>query len=186
MPKKILSKSQSKISQTGTKKAKIVVRKKKTPVKKKVVEIEKRPRLEIKRPTVIESKKQEWVLATGKRKIAVAQVRYSPIGAGEIKINNKTLKDYFPWFEFQQIVTAPLKLTNQLNRGTIVIRVQGGGQRAQAEAIRLGISRALQVYNLELRPILKSAGFLTRDARIKERKKPGLKRARRAPQWAKR
>lgn len=192
MPKKTLSKSQSITSQSKIKKVKAVVRKKETPLKKKaplpkkIVEIEKKPRVETKRPTVRESKKQEWVLAIGKRKTAVAQVRYLPTDSGEIKVNNKPLSNYFPWFEFQQIASAPLKLINQANKGTVLIRVRGGGQRAQAEAIRLGISRALQIYRPEWRPILKSAGLLTRDARIKERKKPGLKRARRAPQWSKR
>lgn len=181
MPKKKLAKNQPK-----AKKAKRVIRKKETPSQKKVIKVKAKPSIEAKKPEAKETKKQEWIWATGRRKTAVAQVRYSPVGTGEIKINNKMLNDYFPWFEFQQIVTTPLKLIDQLNKGAVIIRVQGGGQRSQAEAIRLGISRALQIYRPEWRPILKSAGLLTRDARIKERKKPGLKRARRAPQWSKR
>lgn len=124
--------------------------------------------------------------ATGKRKTAIAQVRLFVPGSGQILINNKNLKEYFPYFEWQQIVEQPLDITGQKGKCDIIVKLKGGGLRAQAEAVRLGISKALVQFNSELRKILKPQGLLTRDARIKERKKPGLKRARRAPQWQKR
>ncbi|MBU4369804.1 30S ribosomal protein S9 [Patescibacteria group bacterium] len=127
---------------------------------------------------------QNW--ATGKRKTAVAQVQFFPKGKGNISINKKTVKEYFPVFDLFQIVLSPLKLLNQEKVFDFRIKVHGGGMKSQAEAARLGIARALVVFNPEWRKELKSAGFLRRDARKKERKKPGLKRARRAPQWAKR
>ncbi len=128
---------------------------------------------------------KEYISATGKRKTAIAQIKFLPEGEGRIIVNKKDFKEYFPFFVWQKIVTDPLTLTDFKNFD-IEVKVKGGGVNAQAESIRLGISRALVKYNPELRPILKSAGFLTRDPRIKERKKPGLKRARRAPQWQKR
>ena len=129
--------------------------------------------------------KKEFIQATGRRKTAVAQIRFFPNGSGKILINQKKVEDYFPYFVWQKNVYDPLRLTNFKN-GDFIIKVTGGGVNAQAEAIRLGISRALVKYNPEFKKILKSAGFLTRDSREKERKKPGLKRARRAPQWQKR
>ena len=106
--------------------------------------------------------------------------------AEEIKVNEKKLSDYFPSFEFQEIVKEPLKKVGKENKFAITIKVGGGGKRGQAEAIRLGIARALAALDKELRLSLKKVGLLTRDSRMKERKKAGLKRARRAPQWAKR
>lgn len=130
-------------------------------------------------------KKGNFFLATGKRKTAIAQVKLIPQGKGEIIINQKDYRKYFPYFVWQKKILDPLKLTS-LEKGDVIVRVKGGGMNAQAESIRLGISRALIKYNPEFRKILKPVGFLSRDARIKERKKPGLKRARRAPQWQKR
>lgn len=127
---------------------------------------------------------QNW--ATGKRKTAIAQVQYFPKGKGKISINKKTVKEYFPVFDLYQIVLSPLKLLNQEKVFDFRIKVHGGGMKGQAEAVRLGIARAFVSFNPEWRKELKSAGFLRRDARKKERKKPGLKRARKAPQWAKR
>jgi len=127
---------------------------------------------------------QNW--ATGKRKTAVAQVQYFLKGKGKISINKKRVKEYFPVFDLSQIVLSPLKLLNQEKVFDFRIKVHGGGMKSQAEAARLGIARALVSFDPEWRKELKSAGFLRRDARKKERKKPGLKRARRAPQWAKR
>lgn len=157
---------------------KIVSKKKpaKKPTKKPVKEPVKK----------VAPKKKEYIWATGKRKRAVATVRYLPAAKGEFVINRKPLKKYFPYFDFQQIVLAPLKLVGLEDKGVIIVKVKGGGVRSQAESIRLGISRALIKHNSDLRKALKKAGFLTRDARIKERKKFGLKRARRAPQWSKR
>jgi small subunit ribosomal protein S9 len=100
-------------------------------------------------------------------------------------VNGRPLGDYFNYFELQDIITSPLTMTGNVAK-TITIRVVGGGLKAQAEAIRLGIARALVAADTQVRSTLKKAGYLTRDPRIKERKKPGLKKARRAPQWSKR
>lgn len=135
---------------------------------------------------ITEEIKKDYIFATGKRKTAVAQIRFDPNYSGkEITINKKSVEEFFPFFTWQQIVYSPLEATN-LKNYKIIIKVKGGGVKAQAESIRLGISRALIEYNPEFRKILKPLGFLKRDSRIKERKKPGLKRARRAPQWQKR
>ena len=124
--------------------------------------------------------------ATGRRKTAVARVRLQAQGQKEILINDKPLEKYFPGQELQQIVNIALDKMNCLDKFRVLIKVKGGGLHAQAEAIRHGISRALVKFNAEFRKRLKKAGFLTRDSRMRERKKFGLKRARRAPQWQKR
>lgn len=129
---------------------------------------------------------KQYSYAIGKRKRAVARVRLYPSGTGKIEVNEKPVKDYFSTGEMVGAVVSPLKKTEQDKNFDIVIVVSGGGLQSQAEACRHGISRALIGSDATLRPLLKSAGFLTRDARIKERKKPGLRRARRAPQWSKR
>ena len=122
---------------------------------------------------------------TGRRKHSVARVRlYS--GTGNIKINNRTMDDYFGLDTLKVIVNQPLVLTDLVGNFDIHVNVVGGGVSGQAGAIRHGISRALLDVNPELRPALKKAGFLTRDPRMKERKKYGLKGARRAPQFSKR
>jgi small subunit ribosomal protein S9 len=123
--------------------------------------------------------------ATGRRKEAIARVRLIP-GSGEWKINGRTLEDYFPNKVHQQIVNEPLKTLDVADRYDVLVRVQGGGISGQAGAVRLGIARALIDSDPEARPPLKKAGFLTRDARVKERKKYGLKKARKAPQYSKR
>ncbi len=105
---------------------------------------------------------------------------------GKITVNEKDFDKYFPAFEMQQIVTSPLRKLKATDDFSFTIRVKGGGVHSQAEAIKLGISRALVEFDPELRKKLKKGGFLTRDARMRERKKFGLKRARRAPQWKKR
>lgn len=122
----------------------------------------------------------------GRRKSAIAQVRLLATGDGKILVNDKNFNEYFPQPLLQEIINAPLKLTNLLGKVDITVKVVGGGKSGQAEAIRLGIARALQLFDKDLRKTLKVAGYLVRDARVKERKKPGLRRARRAPQWAKR
>lgn len=122
----------------------------------------------------------------GKRKTATAQVEILPKENGKIVVNGMELEKYFPWFGWQEIVKEPLKLVNLTDKYEVLVRVKGGGKKAQAEAIRLGLARALASLSLDLRKVLKKKKLLTRDARIKERKKPGLKRARRAPQWQKR
>ncbi|HEY8482179.1 MAG TPA: 30S ribosomal protein S9 [Spirillospora sp.] len=122
---------------------------------------------------------------TGRRKQAIARVRIVP-GTGRWKINGRTLDQYFPNKVHQQIVNEPFVLLGLEGQFDVLARVNGGGTTGQAGALRLGISRALQASNIEHRPALKKAGFLTRDARVPERKKAGLKKARKAPQYSKR
>ena len=123
---------------------------------------------------------------TGRRKSSVARVRLYP-GTGNITINGRSIDDYFGLETLKLIVRQPLELTGTLGSFDIVVRVNGGGVSGQAGAIRHGISRALlQSGNDDVRPVLKKEGFLTRDSRMKERKKYGLKAARRAPQFSKR
>ncbi|SEG07747.1 small subunit ribosomal protein S9 [Caloramator fervidus] len=123
---------------------------------------------------------------TGRRKTSVARVRLVP-GEGNIIINKRTLDDYFGGLEtLKVIVKQPLVLTGNLNKYDVLVNVHGGGFTGQAGAIRHGIARALVQADPELKPVLKKAGFLTRDPRMVERKKYGLKKARRAPQFSKR
>ncbi len=122
---------------------------------------------------------------TGRRKKAVAKVRLVP-GEGRITINNRDIDEYFGLETLKVIVRQPLVLTDTLGKFDVIANVHGGGFTGQAGAIRHGISRALLKADNELRPALKRAGFLTRDPRMKERKKYGLKGARRAPQFSKR
>ena len=129
--------------------------------------------------------KQQYYYGTGRRKSSVARVRLYP-GSGNITINGRTIDDYFGLDTLKLIVRQPLALTETTEKFDIVCRVNGGGVSGQAGAIRHGLSRALLQYDESLRPALKKAGFLTRDPRMKERKKPGLKAARRAPQFSKR
>ena len=126
-----------------------------------------------------------YFYGTGRRKHSVARVRLYP-GSGKITINDRDIDDYFGLETLKLIVRQPLELTETTAKFDIVVRVGGGGVTGQAGAIRHGISRALLVFDAELRPALKKAGFLTRDPRMKERKKYGLKAARRAPQFSKR
>ncbi len=128
---------------------------------------------------------QEFNYGTGRRKNAVARTRIYE-GTGLIIVNGRSIEDYFPRATLQMIIRQPLVLTRYTDKLDIKINVQGGGIRGQAEAVRHGISRALLARDLELRPALKSAGFLTRDARKKERKKYGLKGARARFQYSKR
>ena len=135
------------------------------------------------KPT-LKKKLQFW--GTGRRKKAIARVRLIPGGSGSIVINDRALDDYFPQGTLQYIVKQPIVLTQTEGVYDIVVNVCGGGYTGQAGAIRHGISRALIQAQPELRPALKKEGFLTRDPRAKERKKYGLKKARRAPQFSKR
>jgi len=121
----------------------------------------------------------------GRRKTATARVRLYP-GSGEILINDKSLEDYFPRLRDQRMVLAPLETVNMQSAFAISVKVQGGGITGQAGAVAHGVARALLEVNPALRPTLREGGFLTRDPREKERKKPGLKRARKAPQYTKR
>lgn len=122
---------------------------------------------------------------TGRRKSSVARVRLVP-GEGNIVINGRSLDEYFGYETLKRDVMRPLVLTETIGKYDVIVKVEGGGFTGQAGAIRHGISRALLVADGELRPTLKKEGFLTRDSRMKERKKYGLKAARRAPQFSKR
>ncbi|MHB1683590.1 MAG: 30S ribosomal protein S9 [Bacilli bacterium] len=126
---------------------------------------------------------QYW--GTGRRKTSVARVRLLP-GEGQVEINHRTMDDYFGLETLKLIVKQPLLLTELLGRYDVIANVRGGGISGQAGAIRHGIARALLKVDPDLRPVLKREGLLTRDARMKERKKYGLKAARRAPQFSKR
>ncbi len=126
------------------------------------------------------------IWATGKRKTAIARVKFSTGGSGEIWINKKPLASCSLVPDLRKIILEPLVLLKREKDFLIKVNIKGGGTKSQAEAIRLGIARALVILNPEWRKELKSEGFLCRDPRKKERKKPGLKRARRAPQWSKR
>ena len=130
--------------------------------------------------------KKPYHYGTGRRKSSVARVHLFQNGTGAITINGRDIDDYFGLETLKLIVRQPLDTTDLLGKVDIVATVTGGGVTGQAGAIRHGISRALLEMNAEYRPALKAAGFLTRDPRMKERKKYGLKAARRAPQFSKR
>lgn len=167
--KTTLKKSKSVVAATAPKKENTVVSKKK----------QKKIRIEDK------FSDQRYHLGVGKRKSAIALVRLHEKGKGEVYVNNVTMDEYF-FGTLVQNALQPLKLTGQEKSYSITAKLIGGGVSSQAEALRHGIARALVLSQSDFRPLLKKAGFLTRDARVKERKKPGLKRARRAPQWKKR
>jgi len=124
-------------------------------------------------------------MGTGRRKEAIARVRIAP-GTGKWLINDRTLDGYFPNKVHQQLISEPFVTLGADEAFDVVARITGGGVTGQAGALRLGIARALTLVDPENRPSLKRAGFLTRDARVKERKKAGLKKARKAPQYSKR
>lgn len=130
--------------------------------------------------------RRSYLYAVGRRKKSVARIRLFKNGKGEVIINEKESDKYFPTFELNQIIKQPLEAVGKLKDFNFSIKVAGGGIRGQAEACRQGIARALLVFDKDFRTTLKPLGYLKRDPRRKERKKPGLKRARRAPQWAKR
>lgn len=130
--------------------------------------------------------RQRYFYAVGRRKAAVARVRLYP-GNGSIEVNQKSAEDYFGGRKlYQLVISEPLRLTNLGDRFDIQVRVAGGGPTGQADAVKHGVARALTLFDPELRPALRRAGLLQRDARVKERKKVGLKRARKAPQYTKR
>jgi small subunit ribosomal protein S9 len=142
---------------------------------KKVKKIEQAP----------EPKKERYFETVGRRKTAIARVRLYTKKTG-IEVNNQDFQKYFPILRLQKKITAPLEKMKIINKLGAVVKVKGGGINAQAEAISLGIARALVKFNPDFRKRLRRAGHLTRDARVVERKKYGLKKARRAPQWQKR
>ncbi len=128
---------------------------------------------------------ESYVWGTGKRKCAIAQTRLFP-GKGEIMVNDKPYQEAFPRIEHRRMIEHPLQATNTMGKFSITVKVNGGGLSGQAGAIRHGIARALVKENELFKPMLRKEGLLTRDSRIKERKKYGLKRARKAPQYTKR
>ena len=130
--------------------------------------------------------KRKYFYGTGRRKSSVARVRVYENGTGAITINGRDIDNYFGLDTLKMVVRQPLNATETLGKVDIIATVEGGGVSGQAGALRHGISRALLLVNPDFRPILKKAGFLTRDPRMKERKKYGLKAARRAPQFSKR
>jgi len=124
-------------------------------------------------------------IATGRRKEAVVRVRLVP-GSGEFRLNGRSLDDYFTTRAHRMVISAPLRLAGRDKDLDVVARIEGGGVSGQAGALRLGIARALIDLDPDLRPALKKEGYLSRDAREKERRKYGLKKARKAPQYSKR
>jgi|SRR3989339_246166 len=137
---------------------------------------------------ISKKKRTGYTYAVGRRKTASARVRYyesSEQPTGTILVNNKVLEKYFP-VDLALIVQEPIELVAPKLKGYFTVKVQGGGSHSQAESVRHGITRILVILNEEWKPLLRSKGYVTRDQRVKERKKPGLKRARRAPQWSKR
>ena len=129
---------------------------------------------------------QQYFYGTGKRKTAIAKVRLYPDDGGPILVNGKTMEEYFNWEPWQKTIIEPFRVSDTRGRFRVIVKVIGGGVNAQAEAIRHGIARALTVFDPDLKPTLRRHGLITRDSRIKESKKYGLKRARRAPQYTKR
>lgn len=128
----------------------------------------------------------DYIPAVGRRKRAIARVRLFPEGTGSIVVNGKDSNDYFGTESLVGVIRSPLRLLDMANRFTITVKVIGGGVSGQAGAVRHAISRALVKVDEESRSALRRAGYLTRDPRVKERKKYGLKRARKAPQYTKR
>lgn len=141
---------------------------------------------ETKKQKIKEEKKNRYFEAIGRRKTSIARIRLFTTGKKEFLINKKPLQEYFTNLIFQQIPQSPLNKINCLDKFRIEVKVKGGGLHSQAEAIRHGIARALVIFNPVFKKKLKNAGYITRDSRMRERKKFGLKRSRRAPQWSKR
>lgn len=139
-----------------------------------------------KKTTKKPARKEKYFQAVGRRKTSVARVRLFEKGDKSINVNEKDYKEYFSALELQQVVESPLEKMNIEEKFKITVKVQGGGIHSQAEAVRHGIARALVKLNENFKKRLRKAGYLTRDSRMRERKKFGLKRARRAPQWSKR
>jgi len=148
---------------------------KKTVKKKKIVPVKEEKK-----------EKEKYYEAVGRRKTAIARIRLWTQGEKTFTVNGKPIKSYFPILELQQTAQAALEKMKCLDKFRISVKLKGGGFHAQAEAVRHGITRALVLFNPDFRKKLKKLGYLKRDPRMRERKKFGLKRARRAPQWSKR
>ena len=132
------------------------------------------------------TKTEKYIEAVGRRKTSTARVRITPASKSEVTVNGKGVNDYFPTDTFRSHVTEPLDTEGLEQKFTITVLVKGGGISSQSEAVRHGIARALTKFEETLRKPLKQAGFLKRDPRMKERRKFGLKKARKSPQWSKR
>lgn len=137
-------------------------------------------------PVEKQEEKRDYIYAVGRRKSAVARVRFFPQGTGSFTVNKKSVEVYFSTFESQRVAREPLGNLGAQGIYDVSVLVQGGGISGQADAVRLGLARALVKFNGDFKKNMRAAGFLTRDPRVKERKKPGLKRARKAPQFSKR
>ena len=135
---------------------------------------------------VQQTTQRTYYYGTGKRKTAIARVRLYPGDGGQDQLNGKPLEEAIPWEIWRQKAQEPLRATEMRNRFTVRAKVEGGGPSAQADAVCYGVAWALVAFDESLKPTLRRGGFLTRDTRIKESKKYGLKRARRAPQYTKR
>ena len=129
---------------------------------------------------------EKYYQSVGRRKTAIAQVRLFPAGSGKITVNGLDLSEYLNTQQHRDIATSPLKEVGKLDSMDVTVRVVGGGKSGQADAIKMGLARALVKYDETFKPTIKAHGMLTRDARKKERKKFGLRGARRATQWRKR
>ncbi|PIZ95289.1 MAG: 30S ribosomal protein S9 [Candidatus Magasanikbacteria bacterium CG_4_10_14_0_2_um_filter_37_12] len=134
---------------------------------------------------MVEKKTETTERAVGRRKQASARVRIT-LGKGNILINDRELTDFFPILILQKKVTSPLEVVGKDKDFDVSVKVTGGGVHGQADAVRHGIARALVKWNEDFKPLLKVEGYLTRDSRVKERKKPGFRKARRGRQWKKR
>jgi small subunit ribosomal protein S9 len=164
------------------------IKKEEVSAKPAVAAVAKKP-VAAKTPAVVEApakKTEKYYEAVGRRKTAIARVRLYTKGDKMFLVNDLPFENYFKGAEFKNIIESPLVKMNCTDRFRVTARVLGGGINAQAEALRHGIARALVLFNADFKKRLKKSGYLTRDPRMKERKKPGLKKARRAPQWAKR
>jgi small subunit ribosomal protein S9 len=178
----MVKKEEKKETVKKEKKEKAVVKK---PIKKN--RVEKKPKKEdVSLKEVSNNGDGSYFQAVGRRKTSVAVVRIFTKGKKEFMVNNKPYDIYFPTPELQESCTAALKKMKCFDSFRITVNVNGGGINSQMEAVRHGISRALVFFNPDFKKRLRKAGYLTRDPRRRERKKPGLKRARRAPQWRKR
>jgi len=191
--KKIDKKTSKKRASTDIGKKKIIKKKQdkkidKVKKKKRNPPTGKESKKEVKKVISQSSKKSpsKYFSAIGRRKTSQARIRLFTQGDKEIKVNEKSFDVYFITSDLQKIVQSPLEIIKSLDKFRISVQVKGGGIHSQAEAVRHGISRALCSLNPYFRKRLKKEGFLTRDPRMRERKKFGLKRARRAPQWSKR
>jgi len=166
---------------------KTTLKKKKTgATKKKAIKRVKKIKKLAAKPAAKKEEPVRYFEAIGRRKTAIARVRLFTRGEKTFLVNERPYQEYFPTIELQQIAITSLNKMKCLDKFRVVSKVKGGGVHAQAEALRHGIARALTLFNPTFRKRLKKAGYLTRDARMRERKKFGLKRARRAPQWQKR